>query len=120
MDNILFASLRFHLVFLVDPVSIAAVDGTTVKFTCIANNTDTITYRVNDTSATSQSVTDKGFIELNAEEVGNLITRRNLTVTVSSLYNNTEIFCRATGSPMNTDSEIAILIVQGVWRIVYK
>ena len=48
------------------------------------------------------------------EEVGNLITRRNLTVTVSSLYNNTKIRCRAIRSPMNTDSEIAILIVQGM------
>ena len=42
--------------------------------------------------------------------------RRNLTVAVSLLYNNTEIFCRAEGKPMtmNTDSEIAILIVQGI------
>ena len=102
------------IVFIVDPFSVAAIDGTTVEFTCTANNTDTVTYRVNDTSATSQSVVSKGFTELNAEEVDSL-TRRNLTVTVSSLYNNTEIFCRAVGSPMNTDSEIAILIVQGVY-----
>ena len=44
--------------FLVDPVSIAAVDGTTVELTCTANNTDTIDFRVN---ALSQSVRDKGF-----------------------------------------------------------
>ena len=106
--------LYFHLVFLVNPVSVAAVDGSTVEFTCTANNTDTITYRVNDTSATLQSVISKGFIQLGSEEMGSLTTRRNLTVTVSSLYNNTEIFCRAIGSTMNTDSEIAILIVQGV------
>ena len=104
--------LYFHLVFLVDPVSIAAVDGTTVEFTCTANNTDTITYRVNDTSATNQIVISKGFTQLHPEEVGNLITRRNLTVTVSSLYNNTKIHCTAVKSP-NPDSEIAILIVQG-------
>ena len=102
------------IVFLVDPVSVTAIDGTTVEFTCIANNTDTITYRVNDTSATQESVTSKGFKQLGSEEVGSLTTRRNLTVTVSSLYNNTEIFCRAQGSSMNTDSEIAILIVQGI------
>ena len=103
----------FHLVFLVDPVSVAAVDGTTVEFTCTANNTDTIVYRVNDTSATSQSVTSKGFTQLGSEEVGSLTTRRNLSVTVSSQYNNTEILCRAVGST-NTNSEIAILIVQGI------
>ena len=102
------------IVFLVNPVSVAAVDGTTAEFTCTANNTDTITYRVNDSSATSQSVISKGFTQLGIEEVGSLTARRNLTVTVSSLYNNTEIHCRATGSPMNTDSEIAILTVQGV------
>ena len=59
-------------------------------------------------------VTSKGFDQLGSEEVDSLSTRRNLTATVSSLYNNTEIFCRAWGSKMNTDSEIAILIVQGI------
>ena len=102
-----------YIVFLVDPVSITAVDGTTVEFTCTANNTDTIIYRVNDTSAASQSVFSKGFTLLSAEELGNMVLRRNLTVTVSSLYNNTEISCRAVGSP-NTDSAVAILIVQGI------
>ena len=56
----------------------------------------------------------KGFKQLVSEVVGNLITRRNLTVTVSSLYNNTEILCRAVGSSINTDGAVAILIVQGV------
>ena len=107
MDNI-YSHDSCFIVFLVNPVSVAAVDGTKVEFTCTANNTDTITYRVNDTSAASKSVISKGFTELGAEEVGSLTTRSNLTVTVSSLNNNTEIFCRAQGSPMNTDSEIAI------------
>ena len=39
-------------------------------------------------------------------------TRRNLSVTVSSLYNNTEILCRAIGDP-NVKSNTAILTVQG-------
>ena len=70
---------------------------------------------MSDKPASDQSVIDKGFTQLGAE-VGSLTTRRNLTVTVSSLYNNTEIFCRAfaQGSSMHTDSEIAILIVQGI------
>ena len=111
--------LYFHLVFLVNPVSVAAVDGTTVEFTCTANNTEEITYRVNDISATFQSVMNKGFTQLHSEDVGNLTKRRNLTVTVSSLYNNTEILCRAitigsTNNTNNTNSEIAILIVQGI------
>ena len=105
--------LYFHLVFIVDPVSVTAVDGTTAEFTCTANNTEEITYRVNDTSATMQIVISKGFTQLITEEVGNHMTRRNLTVTVSSLYNNTEIYCRAIGST-NTNSSVAILTVQGI------
>ena len=106
--------LYFNLVFLVNPVSVTAIDSTRAEFTCTVNNTDDIVYRVNDTSATSQTVPSKIFTQLNAEELGKLITRRNLTVTVSQRYNNTEIFCRATGSPMNTDSAVAMLIVQGM------
>ena len=105
------------IVFLVDPESISAIDGTTVEFTCTANNTDTIDYRVNDTSATQGSVTSKGFNQLDADDLGNMVTRRNLSVAVSSLYNNTEILCRASGSP-NVDSNTAILTVQGIILIV--
>ena len=91
------------------PTSIAAVDGSTVEFTCTAKNTDSILYRVNTTSA--QLVTSKGFTEIGAESIDTLVTRRNLSVTVSSLYNNTEIFCRAF-SPQ-VDSNTATLTVQG-------
>ena len=103
--------------FLVHPVSTAAVDGTTVEFTCTASNTDSILYRVNDTSATLGSVSSKGFEQLDAEELSSIGIRRNLSVTVSSLYNNTEILCRAIGSSMNKDSDTATLIVQGMGLI---
>ena len=98
--------------FLIHPTSIAAVDGSTVEFTCTANNTDIINYRVNDTSASLGSVVSKGFNQLDAEELDTLVIRRNLSVTVSSLYNNTEILCRAIdGSVANSDT--ATLTVQG-------
>ena len=99
--------LYFHLEFIVDPVSVAAVDGTTVEFTCSAIGTNTITYKVNGTTAALKT----GFNQFN---VGLRLTTRKLSVIVSSLYNNTEIFCRAEGRLMNTDSEIAILTVQGI------
>ena len=98
-------------VFLAHPTSIAAVDGSTVEFSCTANNTDTILYRVNDTSA--QLVNSKGFTEIGAEPLDTLVIRRNLSVTVSSLYNNTEILCRAVGTDMNVNSNTATLTVQG-------
>ena len=100
--------------FLVHPTSIAAVDGSTVEFTCTANDTDTILYRVNDTSATLGSVVSKGFNQLDAETLDTLIIRRNLSVTVSSLYNNTEILCKAIDGSPEMNSNTATLTVQGI------
>ena len=100
-------------VFLVHPTSIAAVDGSTVEFTCTANITDTIYYRVNDTVASLGFIINKGFTELDTENIGTLEFRRNLSVTVSSLYNNTEILCRALGTDKNVNSNTATLTVQG-------
>ena len=98
--------------FLVHPTSIPAVDGSTVEFTCTANNSEAILYRVNDTSASTAIITSKGFNQLDAEELDTLVFRRNLSVTVSSLYNNTEILCRAIdGSVVNSNT--ATLTVQG-------
>ena len=100
-------------VFLVHPTSIAAVDGSTVEFTCTANITDTIYYRVNDTVASLGFIINKGFTELDTENIGTQEFRRNLSVTVSSLYNNTEILCRALGTDKNANSNTATLTVQG-------
>ena len=94
-------NFNFCIVFLVDPVSVAAVDGITVEFTCTANSSVDLLFRVND-SAVLQSVINKGFQQQPVafvEELGNMVLSRNLTVTVSSLYNNTEIHCEADGSP---------------------
>ena len=81
---------------------------------CTARGTNTVTYRINDTSATLGSIFSKGFHQLHdAEDLGNMTVRRNMTVMVSSLYNNTEIICRAQGTSMNADSQVAVLTVQG-------
>ena len=99
--------------FLVHPTSVAAVDGSAVEFTCTANNTDSIYYTVNDTVASSGFIIDKGFNQHFSEDLETLVTRRNLSVTVSSLYNNTEILCRALGTDKNVNSNTATLTVQG-------
>ena len=94
-------NFNFCIVFLVNPVSITAIDGTTVEFTCTANNSDDLSYRVNG-SAVLQSVINKGYQQQPVafvEELSNMVLRRNLTANVSSLYNNTEIHCEADGSP---------------------
>ena len=98
--------------FLAHPTSIAAVDGSTVEFTCTANNTVLMDYIINGLSAGSQEVINIGLFEqLAFETVGDMTIRRNLSVTVSSLYNNTEILCRAF-SP-EVDSNTATLTAQG-------
>ena len=102
----------FCSVFLVNPVSIAAVDGTTAEFTCTANNTEEISYRVNGTLATLPNVRGKGFKQHDVEELGHMLLKINLTVTVSSLYNNTEIYCNA--QPNDVKSLKAILKIQGM------
>ena len=56
----------------------------------------------------------KGFNQLGAEQLDTLVIRRNLSVTVSSLYNNnTEILCRVIVTDMNLNSNTASLTVQG-------
>ena len=110
----------FPIVFLVDPVSIAAVNGTTVEFTCTANNTGDLSFRVNGSGL--QSVSNKGFQQQPIafpEELGNMVLRRNLTVAVSSQYNNTEIFCEADESSMDVKSKIAVLTVQDLRGLKY-
>ena len=47
-----------------------------------------------------------------------MVIRRNLSVAVSSLYNNTEILCRAIGTDNIINSNTAILTVQGIILIV--
>ena len=103
--------------FLVHPTSITAVDGSTAEFTCTADNTDTILYFVDQISALSMSIMDKGFNQLGPELLDTLVTRRNLSVTVSSLYNNTEILCKAIGTNTNVNSNTATLTVQGNTRV---
>ena len=111
MDVLLYL-YTVYTVFLVHPTSIAAVDGSTVEFTCTASDAEDMVYRVNNTAASSESVTAKGFNQLGAEVLDTLVVRKNLSVTVSSLYNNTEILCRAIdGSVVNSNT--ATLTVQG-------
>ena len=101
-----------YTVFLVHPTSIAAVDGSTVEFTCTANDTEDMLYSVNGSLASSGSVTAKGFNQLATDPLDTRVIRRNLSVTVSSLYNNTEILCKAIDGSV-TNSNVATLTVQG-------
>ena len=58
-------------------------------------------------------LTMKGFMEEGIVMIGMFEYQRNLTVNVSSMYNNTEIYCVA--SPGDMKSETANLTVQGTF-----
>ena len=70
---------------------------------------------MNGTAASDQSVIDKGFIELGNKDIDSITTRRNLTATALTQYNNTEIQCIAfnIGNAKQQLSDIGILLVQG-------
>ena len=75
---------------------------------------------MNGSSASDKNVVDKGFVEHSGENLGNGLRRRNLTVTVSSDHNNTEIYCRGIGTDMNVNSKISTLTVQGKKSYAYN
>ena len=98
--------------FLVHPTSISAVDDSrTVEFTCTANRSEDIIYRVNNTSAEFGSIT--GFHQSDIDDNAFPVIKRNLSVTVSSLHNNTEILCEARKNDNIVESNRATLTVQG-------
>ena len=92
------------LLFVDHPDCITGVDGTEVQFSCIAINASLVLFEVNGTSASEQSVIDKGFIEIEIENIDDTTQRTNLTATALTQYNNTE---------MQVLSDYAILLVQG-------
>ena len=71
MDDVLLVWFLF-IVFIVDPVSVAAVDGTTVEFTCTAENVEEISYRVNGTSASDPDIQNKSFVQLGDINLGGI------------------------------------------------
>ena len=105
----------FNLVFLTQPDNRTVVHGSEVEFSCVARDSDSINYIVNGTTADSRSVIDKGFIQLGTEDINPTTSRRNLTATALTQYNNTEIQCVAIdiGNPEQLFSHIGTLLVQG-------
>ena len=94
-----------------DSVNVSA--NSPVLFSCTAV-ADTLLYYVNGTSA---SLVASGLTVLNSEPVGTNKLRRNLTLTAATAtFNNTEIYCRAKIQGDSNDSNIAVLLVQGIHK----
>ena len=107
----------FIIVFLVHPESISVVEGTTVEFTCTANNTDGLSYIVNGIAANEEPNPSNGFTQQNTELLDNTnnVRRLNLTVITSAENNNnnSEIHCQAVNIPDFDNSDTATLTIQG-------
>ena len=99
--------------FLTHPDNITVVHGTEVEFSCVVVDSDLLSFFVNGTAASNQN--DKGFIQIGTEDIDATTTRRNLTATALTQYNNTEIQCAAfdIGNAKQQLSDIGILLVQG-------
>ena len=95
----------------VHPQSVNTTLNSTVNFTCEAV-ADTISFRVNDTSADDQEVINKGFNQTHQDNITGSIKRRVLIAEALFDNNNTNISCRAINSEI-VYSDIAILRIQG-------
>lgn len=86
-----------------------------VLFLCHANKSDSIQFLVDNKSAALTSVRDRLFLESAIEERLNASSlNRNLTVRASSSRNNNSVIkCIGVGPSTNTESQEAVLRVQG-------
>ena len=95
----------------VHPQSVNTTLNSTVSFTCEAI-ADLIDFQVNDSSADTVDVVNKGFTQQSADPINGGKLRRTLFAEALKDNNNTNISCRAYGS-MNVNSDIAVLRIQG-------
>ena len=96
----------------VHPQSVNTTLNSTVSFTC-EGVADLIDFQVNDSSADTSDVVNKGFTQQPAYLINGGKLRRMLLAKGLKDNNNTNISCIAYGSPVNINSDIAVLRIQG-------
>ena len=96
----------------VHPQSVNTTLNSTVSFICEAI-ADLIDFQVNDSSADTVDVVSKGFIQQSAHALNGGKLRRVLLAKALEDNNNTNISCTAYGSPVNINSDIVVLRIQG-------
>ena len=86
-----------------------------MEFSCVAVDSNLLSFLVDGINAAEQSVIDKGFKQLGIEDIDPTTRRRNLTATALTQYNNTEIQCVAIefGKAKQKLSNNGTLLVQG-------
>ena len=121
LNDTLLSYHLLHAVIIDGPDSVNAVDGTTVQFSCTVV-ADEINFFANNTQINDPKIVQAGFIESTVDALNATARRLNLTATALSQYNNTEVLCRGLNTvgimTFTTFSEVAVLLVQGMFIII--
>ena len=96
----------------VHPQSVNTTLNSTANFICEAF-ADLIDFQVNESSGDTVDAVNKGFIQQSAHALNGGKVRRILLAKALEDNNNTNIKCRAYGTAMNVNSNIAVLRIQG-------
>ena len=97
----------------VHPQSVNTTLNSTVSFTCEAV-ADLIVFRVNNMPLSIDNIyNSRGFSQQNQNSLNGTKKRRVLLAEAFEDNNITNISCRAYGSPINVNSDIAVLRIQG-------
>ena len=99
------------------PISQNVSLNSTATFTCVASDAAIIVFYVNTITAANPSISSKGFDLLTETTVNNTVTR-SLTATAFVGNNNTNISCEAFPSSPNSESNTALLLIQGIIYLV--
>ena len=102
----------FYIEITLHPQSVNTTLNSTVSFTC-EGVAELIDFQVNGSSADTVDVVNKGFTQQSAYPINGGKLRRVLFAKGLKDNNNTNISCRAYGSPVNIKSNIAVLRIQG-------
>ena len=97
----------------VHPQSVNTTLNSTVSLTCEAV-ADLVVFKVNNMSLSIDNIyNNRGFSQEDLISLDGMKKRRVLIAKAFEDNNNTNISCTAYGSPMNIDSDIAVLRIQG-------
>ena len=103
--------LQHYIEIIVHPQSVNTTLNSTVSFTCEAI-AELIVFKANDMSLSIGNIA-RGFKQKEQTRLNGMKKKRVLSVTAFQDNNNTNISCRAYGDPVNINSDIAVLRIQG-------
>ena len=97
----------------IEPESINASSNSIVTFTCISPGSSHLFFSINGESTSNPSNAGRGLKEEDQDVIINGTRYRNLTVEAKVINNNTNISCTSVIGSDATESEPALLRIQG-------